>query len=83
MQEQRLYLQLAGAQLQEQTHGTCNVFGGSAACQTLPGDSVFAQQCPNHDLRVDCAYYAEDMAEEVQQDPADRLRKSLADAGER
>lgn len=47
-----MYLQIAGAQLQSQTGGQCNVFGGQAACQSLPDASQFAQKCPNHDLQV-------------------------------
>lgn len=31
--------------------------------------------------QVDCAYYAEDMAEAQDQDPADRLRDSLKSLG--
>ena len=104
LQEQRVYLQIAGAQLQSQTDGECNIFGGEAACQRLPETSHFAQKCPNHDLQVwgvdsdaqaalrmsmltcacpqvDCAYYAEDMAEAQDQDPADRLRDSLKSLG--
>ena len=53
-QQQRQFLIVLGASLQQRQHLVCNPFGGSASCMELPSDSSFANVCKEHDLKV-CA----------------------------
>lgn len=78
---QLAFLEGIGEQLKEQTGQACNVYGGVESCMTLPSDSEFARLCPNHDLKVDCAFYSEDM-QEVQFNPVGDIKKAIEAAQE-
>ena len=53
-QQQRQFLMVLGASLQQRQHLVCNPFGGTASCMDLPSNSSFADTCKEHDLKV-CA----------------------------
>ncbi|KAK9839741.1 hypothetical protein WJX84_000691, partial [Apatococcus fuscideae] len=63
-------------QLKQKTNMACNIFGGEASCMSLPSDSSFAQVCHEHDLKVDCAYYSDDL-QEVKSNPVEDVREAL------
>ncbi|KAK9829899.1 hypothetical protein WJX72_008541 [[Myrmecia] bisecta] len=79
-EEQRTYLKAIGQNLQNKYHSSCNAFGGADSCMELPSESKFAQVCREHDLKVDCAYYQDDL-QEINDDPSADLRQALQDAG--
>ncbi|KAL3161829.1 hypothetical protein ABBQ38_008919 [Trebouxia sp. C0009 RCD-2024] len=80
VEEQQALLLLAGATLQQKNNLACNPLGGVESCMTLPADSRFAELCPGHDLKVDCAYYSDDLLE-VNLDPGSELKQLLEARG--
>lgn len=79
-EQQQTFLTLVGVALQEKNGLACNPLGGTDSCMTLSSNSKFAQLCPGHDLKVDCAFYSDDL-EEVDQDPAADMRQLLRSHG--
>ena len=51
-QQQREFLLVLGASLQQKEQLVCNPFGGEQSCMELPSDSSFANICKEHDLKV-------------------------------
>ncbi|KAK9842362.1 hypothetical protein WJX81_008566 [Elliptochloris bilobata] len=79
-QQQRQFLLVLGASLQQQQHMVCNPFGGTGSCMELPSNSSFADVCKEHDLKVDCAWYSEDL-HEVAENPTDTLKAAMMARG--
>ncbi|DBB04962.1 hypothetical protein WJX82_002727 [Trebouxia sp. C0006] len=79
-EEQKALLLLVGATMQQKKDLPCNPFGGAESCMTLSADSKFAQVCSGHDLKVDCAYYSDEL-QEVDLDPGTELKQLLQARG--
>lgn len=78
LEEQRVVLAVAGEALRRQLDMACNIFGGTAACQALPADSKFVEQCKGHNLEIDCAYAATlDDDDALQRSPVDMFKDTL------
>ena len=59
---------------------TCNIFGGEAACKTLPQDSPFGKACAadRDDLKIDCVYW-KDTEQNMHLDPSVTMAAALGD----
>ncbi|KAK9813568.1 hypothetical protein WJX73_007727 [Symbiochloris irregularis] len=76
LEAQKLYLRTTGAAMQQQSKKECNIFGGEASCMQLSKDSDFGHLCPNHDMKVDCAYYTDDEIE-INEDPIAAVQRTM------
>eukprot|EP00891_Asterochloris_glomerata_P008782 jgi/Astpho2/8782/Aster-05338 len=79
-EDQREFLRAVGGNLQAEQGLRCNPFGGTDSCMALPEDSQFASICQEHDLKVDCGYYTDDL-EEINEDPTAAVRGIMRNAG--
>eukprot|EP00884_Botryococcus_braunii_P013043 jgi/Botrbrau1/2173/Bobra.101_2s0013.2 len=80
LETQRLYLKMIGHGLKEKLQTDCNIFGGEESCMELPQNTTFSQICPEHELKVDCAYYREDIAD-LNSNPVIELRELMKKKG--
>jgi hypothetical protein len=77
-EEQHAFLKVIGQDLQQTNNLPCNVFGGTESCMSLPSNSSFAAVCQEHDLKVDCAYWRDDL-KEINENPEEETKKLLKD----
>lgn len=78
---QLAFLESFGETISQEAGLTCNIYGGKESCVQLSSDSEFARLCPDHDLKVDCAYSVM-AAQEAQLNPVRDIKRALEAAKE-